>query len=79
MTLLDELEALGPDGLDRYVEDVRRRIATQLPPDLVNFGVLMVLAHVLHECANEVERARGMMTMSLFDELEALGFKLVLH
>jgi hypothetical protein len=28
----------------------------RLPPDLVSFGVLMVLAHVLHECANEVER-----------------------
>jgi hypothetical protein len=56
MTLLDELEALDPDGLDRYVEDVRRRVAARLPPALVSFGVLMVLAHVLHECANEVER-----------------------
>jgi hypothetical protein len=64
MTLLDELEALGPDGLDRYVEDVRRRVrrrvAARLPPTAaeyrVSFGVLMVLAHVLHECANEVER-----------------------
>jgi hypothetical protein len=56
MTLLDELEALGSDGLDRYIEDVRRRIAARLPPDFVSFGVLMVLAHMLHECANEVER-----------------------
>jgi hypothetical protein len=60
MTLLDELEALGPDGLDRYVEDVRRRVAARLPPTaaeyLVSFGVLMVLADVVHECANEVER-----------------------
>jgi hypothetical protein len=56
MTLLDELEALGPDGLDRYVEDVRRQVAALVPPDHVSFGVLMVLANVLHECANEVER-----------------------